>query len=193
MNLSLKLQGTHIFDCDLYKDNEEVKSDDVLQLTGTESSTYEKIKDLTTKVGNFERFDRGNSQFIDVVSYYRYSETNTLDFGVIEIFESTEGGDVASRSKLTVPSTFRSVSSVSQNNMVFSVILTNEGIASSLKLAVTSGTTLSSKTVDIKTYNFLERADIFALPSDSANGTTKLVVVGWSKYNKSLTSYILTV
>jgi len=193
MNLALKLQGTHIFDCDLYKEDKEVTPEDVLQLTGTETTTYEKIKDLTTKVGNFERFDRGNSQFIDVVSYYRYSETNTLDFGVIEIFEKVQGGDVASRSKLTLPSTFRSVSSVSQNNMVFSAILTNEGIASSLKLALTSGTTLSSKTIDIRSYNFFERADVFTLPSESANGVTKLVVIGWSKYMKSLTAYTLTV
>lgn len=192
MNLALKLQGTHIIDCDLYKDTEEVKSDDPLQLTATQTSESEYIKDLKMKVGNLERFDRGGSSFVDVMSSYRYSETNTLDFGKIEIYEPNSG-KMSLRSTLTLPSTFRSVSSASQNNVIYSAILTNEGIASSLKLAVASGTTLSTKTIDIKTYNFLERADIFILPSETSNDTQKLVVIGWSMYMKSLTSYVLTV
>ena len=193
MNLAVKLQSTHIIDCNLYLDEKVVDKDFKIQVTKSENSDYEALDNLTMKVGNYERFERGGMNFIDVVSFYRYSESNALDFGKIQIYENIEDGKIAVRSTLTLPSTFRSVSSISQNNNVYSVILTNEGIASSLKLAVARGTTFSTKVLDIKSYNFFERADIFALPTQSSNGSTKLVVVAYSKYMKTLSAYLLTV
>lgn len=151
VNLALKLQSTHIEDCVTYFGDKEVEINQNLYLSGTEESPHEKLKNLETKIGNFERFATGGKNFFDIVSYYRYSETSTLEFGKLELYTSNEDGSLDKSSALQLPSALRSVSTIVQDQISFSAILTNEGIVSSLKLAVSNGNVFSKIFLDIKT------------------------------------------
>lgn len=187
INDLLKWQNTPIVDCDLIADGKEVKDDQFIKATRDNSDSV--ISDLANKVGNYERFGS-----FDVVSYYKQDSSCTLEFGKIEIYEqNTEG--ISIKSNLFLVNTLRYTSSVSEGKYIYTAILTNEGISSSLKLTLAYEGKLSKNVVNIDGFTFLDKAHIFTTIPEQTNEDTKveLTVIGYSSIFQVLTSYKVTV
>lgn len=190
INEALKMQNTPIEDCDLVADGKEVTTGQ--KIIGIEDSDKSALGQIDQKVGNYERFGA-----YDVISYFKDSSASTLEFGKLEIFEETQSNGYDSKSTLYLANTLRNTNSIVDGDYIYTAIVSNEGVGSSLKLTLAYQGTLSTKTFSIDDFNFYHRADIFLTrkleATQAGNGQVELTIVAYCNLLKTLTAYQVTV
>ena len=183
------MQNTPLMDCDVVdKDDKEL---DTMSISGTKDSQKPSLTEINNKVGNYEKF--GN---IDLVSYYKDNSASTLEFGYLEVYRENENGTFDKTSSLYLANSLRFTNSVQAGDYIYTALVTNEGVGSSLKLTLTSDEKISSKTVNIDDYNFITKAHIFLNEKVTAqNGDTvvSITIIAYSELMQRLTAYKLTV
>lgn len=190
----LKMQTTPIEDCDLVGDDGKEVTDQTIYAVEDDTNSALGTLSIGDKIGNYERFQEGT---YDVVSYYNDQSSSTLDFGKISIFTRSDKGVYTESSQLVLPNTLRFVNTVSdERGYLYHVLVSNEGVGSSLKLTLSYKGVLSTKTFNIDEYNFFHKAHIFLHDKttvENAETSVKLTVVAYSELMNILTAYDVTV
>jgi hypothetical protein len=130
-----------------------------------------------------------------VVSYYQDNSASTTEFGFLETYEEDPKKETFNRkSQLYLANTIRHTSSLQQDNFIFTSIVTNEGVGSSLKLTLAYKGTLSTKALNIDDYNFLTKAHVFIddktpNSNDDTDTSFRLIIIAYSDIDQYLTAY----
>lgn len=168
-------------DCDLIdQDNEQVPNQLII---GSMDSNHPTLGELTKKIGNYEKLGS-----FHVVSYYQRNSASKADLSKLELYEEKEGLKISS--SIALPFTVRHTSSVMKDNLIFTTIVTNEGLGSSLRLAFAKDGKYYKKTVSIDDYSLITKAHVFLSDkTPQSEEQINLIVITYSEVDQVLGSF----